>query len=183
MEVWNQLEYRPLEGFVFAVSPFNFTTIAGHLTTAPAMLGNTVVWKPASKEVFSNYCLMRVFEAAGLPPGVINFLPAPGSRVGLQLLTQPAVDGLIRLGATEDDASQHLPGIWRCFGRRYPLVRVDLCGDLAENLLQRMVCLLPSPRLWQVCIRPTNRQARPSPSYPSASLTPSEVCRWPRCGR
>ncbi|MDJ0782306.1 MAG: L-glutamate gamma-semialdehyde dehydrogenase [Desulfosarcinaceae bacterium] len=98
--VWNQLEYRPLEGFVFAVSPFNFTAIAGNLTSAPAMLGNTVIWKPASTAVFSNYYLMRVFEAAGLPPGVINFLPGPGSQVGPRLLRDPGLAGVHFTGST-----------------------------------------------------------------------------------
>ena len=73
--VWNQLDYRPLEGFVYAVSPFNFTAIAGNLPTAPALMGNTVVWKPAAARCCRAYYLMRVLEAAGLPPGVINFVP------------------------------------------------------------------------------------------------------------
>jgi 1-pyrroline-5-carboxylate dehydrogenase len=98
--VWNQLEYRPLEGFVFALSPFNFTAIAGNLTTAPAMLGNTVIWKPASSAVYSNYHLMRALEEAGLPPGVINFLPGPGSQVGPQLLANPNLAGVHFTGST-----------------------------------------------------------------------------------
>ncbi len=98
--VWNQLEYRPLEGFVFALSPFNFTAIAGNLTTAPAMLGNTVIWKPASSAVYSNYYLMRALEEAGLPPGVINFLPGPGSQVGPQLLANPNLAGVHFTGST-----------------------------------------------------------------------------------
>ncbi len=73
--MWNQLEYRPLEGFVYAVTPFNFTSIAGNLPTAPALMGNTVVWKPASSAMLSAYYIMRLLEAAGLPPGVINFVP------------------------------------------------------------------------------------------------------------
>ena len=72
---WNQLDYRPLEGFVYAVTPFNFTSIAGNLPTAPALMGNTVVWKPASSAMLSAYYLMRLLEDAGLPPGVINFVP------------------------------------------------------------------------------------------------------------
>jgi 1-pyrroline-5-carboxylate dehydrogenase len=98
--IWNQLEYRPLEGFIFAVSPFNFTAIAGNLTTAPAMLGNTVIWKPASTAVFSNYYLMRILEEAGLPPGVINFLPGPGSQVGPRLLSDPDLAGVHFTGST-----------------------------------------------------------------------------------
>ena len=70
--MWNQMEYRPLEGFVYAVTPFNFTSIAGNLPTAPALMGNTVVWKPASSAMLSAYYILRLLEAAGLPPGVIN---------------------------------------------------------------------------------------------------------------
>ena len=73
--MWNTLEYRPLEGFVYAVTPFNFTSIAGNLPTAPALMGNTVIWKPASSAMLSGYYILRLLEAAGLPPGVINFVP------------------------------------------------------------------------------------------------------------
>src|SRR2546425_9392875 len=75
--VWNYLDYRPLEGFVYAITPFNFTSIGGNLPTAPAIMGNTVVWKPAATAVLSNYFIMRLLAEAGLPPGVINFVPAP----------------------------------------------------------------------------------------------------------
>ena len=78
--MWNQLEYRPLEGFVYAVTPFNFTSIAGNLPTAPALMGNTVIWKPASSAMLSAYYILKLLEAAGLPPGVINFVP--GERGG-----------------------------------------------------------------------------------------------------
>ena len=78
--VWNQMEYRNLEGFIYAVSPFNFTAIGGNLTTAPALLGNTVIWKPASSAMLSGYYTYKVLEAAGLPPGVINFLPGQRRR-------------------------------------------------------------------------------------------------------
>ena len=77
---WNRLEYRSLEGFIFAVSPFNFTSIAGNLPSAPAMMGNVVLMKPASSAVYSGYWLMKLFEAAGLPAGVINFVPGSGSE-------------------------------------------------------------------------------------------------------
>ena len=71
--IWNQLEYRPLEGFVFAISPFNFTAIAGNLCSAPAMMGNTVLWKPASTAVYSGHLIMEIFRKAGVPDGIINF--------------------------------------------------------------------------------------------------------------
>ncbi len=98
--VWNQVEYRPLEGFVFAISPFNFTAIAGNLTTAPAMLGNTVVWKPASSCVFSGYYLMKVFKEAGLPDGVINFVPGSGAEVGDPVLASADLGGVHFTGST-----------------------------------------------------------------------------------
>jgi 1-pyrroline-5-carboxylate dehydrogenase len=80
--VWNYVEYRPLEGFVFALTPFNFTSIGGNLPTAPAIMGNVVVWKPASTAVLSNYYIMRLLKEAGLPDGVINFVPGDGAQVG-----------------------------------------------------------------------------------------------------
>src|SRR5262249_41141921 len=79
--VWNALEYRNLEGFIYAVSPFNFTAIGGNLTTAPALLGNTVIWKPASTAMLSAYYTYKVLEAAGLPPGVINFVPGNSAEI------------------------------------------------------------------------------------------------------
>ena len=79
--MWNQLDYRALEGFTYAVTPFNFTSIAGNLPTAPALMGNTVVWKPAGTAMLSGYYIMKLLEAAGLPPGVINFVP--GDAVGI----------------------------------------------------------------------------------------------------
>ena len=80
--VWNYVQHRPLEGFVFAVAPFNFTAIAGNLPTAPAIMGNTVVWKPASSLVYTPWIFMQILEEAGLPPGVINFVPGSGGDVG-----------------------------------------------------------------------------------------------------
>ena len=78
--MWNQLDYRPLEGFVYAVTPFNFTAIGGNLPTAPALMGNTVIWKPASTAMLSAYYVMKLLEEAGLPPGVINFVPGDRGR-------------------------------------------------------------------------------------------------------
>ncbi|NLM39212.1 MAG: L-glutamate gamma-semialdehyde dehydrogenase [Firmicutes bacterium] len=98
--VWNRVEYRPLEGFVFAVTPFNFTAIAGNLPTAPAMLGNTVVWKPASSAVYNAYFVLKLLQEAGLPPGVINFIPGSGSAVGRQVMSHPALAGIHFTGST-----------------------------------------------------------------------------------
>lgn len=97
---WNHLEYRPLEGFVFAVTPFNFTAIGGNLPSAPAMLGNTVLWKPASTAVYSAWMLMETFMQAGLPPGVINFIPGPGAQVGTPVLASPDLAGINFTGST-----------------------------------------------------------------------------------
>jgi 1-pyrroline-5-carboxylate dehydrogenase len=97
---WNQMDYRPLEGFVFAVTPFNFTAIASNLPSAPALLGNTVVWKCASSTVYSNYRLARIFEEAGLPPGVINFVPGDASVISDAVLRHPDFGGIHFTGST-----------------------------------------------------------------------------------
>ncbi len=97
---WNRLEQRPLEGFIFAVTPFNFTSIAGNLPTSPAMMGNTVLWKPASSAVLSAYYLMKLFKEAGLPDGVINFIPGSGREVGPNVLTNPLLAGVHFTGST-----------------------------------------------------------------------------------
>lgn len=98
---WNVMDYRPLEGFVFAVTPFNFTSIGGNLPTAPAILGNTVVWKPASTAVYSAHAIMQILEAAGLPPGVINLVPGSGAEVGDPALASPDLAGIHFTGSTE----------------------------------------------------------------------------------
>jgi 1-pyrroline-5-carboxylate dehydrogenase len=109
--VWNRTEYRPLEGFVFAVTPFNFTSIAGNLPTSPALMGNTVLWKPASSAVYSAHYLMEVLMEAGLPPGVINFVPGSGGEVGDPVLASPAFAGVHFTGSTEV-----FHGIWGTIG-------------------------------------------------------------------
>lgn len=98
--IWDYAEYRALEGFVFAVTPFNFTSIAGNLPTAPAMMGNTVLWKPASSAVFSAYHILKVLQAAGLPDGVINFVPGRGGNVGDPVLASPHFAGVHFTGST-----------------------------------------------------------------------------------
>jgi 1-pyrroline-5-carboxylate dehydrogenase len=90
----NRLEYRPLEGFVFAVTPFNFTAIASNLNMAPVLMGNTTLWKPATTSILSNYILMQVFKEAGLPDGVINFIPGQGAAVGNQVIADKHFAGL-----------------------------------------------------------------------------------------
>jgi len=98
---WNRAAYRPLEGFVYAVTPFNFTSIASNLPTAPAMMGNTVVWKPASNAVYSNYLLMKLYMEAGLPAGVINFVPGSGATISHVVLASPELAGFHFTGSTE----------------------------------------------------------------------------------
>ena len=98
--VWNQMEYRPLEGFVYAVSPFNFTAIGGNLAGAPALMGNTVVWKPAGSAMLSAYYVMRLLEAAGMPPGVINFVPGDAVQISDTLLDHHDLAGIHFTGST-----------------------------------------------------------------------------------
>jgi 1-pyrroline-5-carboxylate dehydrogenase len=98
--VWNRVEYRALEGFIFAVTPFNFTAIGANLPTAPAMIGNVVLWKPSSTAVYANYYTYRVLQAAGLPDGVINFLPGPSAVMADQILNHPEFAGIHFTGST-----------------------------------------------------------------------------------
>lgn len=101
IHTWNRVDYRPLEGFVLAISPFNFTAIGANLATAPAIMGNTVVWKPASTSILSNYYLMQLYKDAGMPDGVINFLPSRGSQLGKIVLDHPSFAGLHFTGSTD----------------------------------------------------------------------------------
>ncbi len=109
--MWNREEYRALEGFVFAVTPFNFTSIAGNLPTAPVIVGNVSLWKPASSAVYSAYYLMKLWEEAGLPAGVINFIPGSGSEVGDPVLASPDLAGIHFTGSTAV-----FQGMWKIVG-------------------------------------------------------------------
>ncbi|PXY34463.1 1-pyrroline-5-carboxylate dehydrogenase [Prauserella coralliicola] len=119
--VWNRLDYRPLEGFVYAITPFNFTAIAGNLPTAPALMGNTVLWKPSPTQGLAAHLTLRLLEEAGLPPGVINLLPGDGLAVSDVALADPALAGIHFTGSTR--TFQHL---WSAVGaniggyRTYP---------------------------------------------------------------
>ncbi|MEK2494878.1 L-glutamate gamma-semialdehyde dehydrogenase [Kitasatospora purpeofusca] len=121
--VWNRVDHRPLEGFVYAVTPFNFTAIAGNLPTAPALMGNTVVWKPAPTQTLAAYHLMRLLEAAGLPPGVVNLVTGDGQQVSAVALADPALAGLHFTGSTATFQS-----LWQTIGaniggyRGYPRI-------------------------------------------------------------
>ncbi len=117
----NRIEYRPLEGFILSVTPFNFTAIASNLNLAPVLMGNVTVWKPAHTSVYSNYILMQIFHEAGLPDGVINFVPGKGSVVGNTALAHPMLAGIHFTGST--NTFNHL---WKSVGdnlnnyRSYP---------------------------------------------------------------
>ena len=117
-DVWNRLEYRALEGFVLAISPFNFTSIGANLTTSPALMGNTVVWKPASTAAVSAWYTMRLLEEAGLPPGVINLVFGPGGEIGDAALASPELAGVHFTGST---AVFH--SIWGTIGRNIAAYR------------------------------------------------------------
>ncbi|HET7172774.1 MAG TPA: L-glutamate gamma-semialdehyde dehydrogenase [Nocardioidaceae bacterium] len=121
--VWNRIDHRPLEGFVYAVTPFNFTSIAGNLPTAPALMGNTVLWKPSSTQLFAAHFTMRLLEAAGLPPGVINLLPGRGPDISEVVLAHPDFAGIHFTGSTAT-----FQQLWRTIGehiatyRAYPRI-------------------------------------------------------------
>ncbi|MDR1200339.1 MAG: L-glutamate gamma-semialdehyde dehydrogenase [Tannerellaceae bacterium] len=119
----NRMEYRALEGFVFSLSPFNFTSIAGNLNMAPAMMGNVAVWKPSTTAIHSNYLLMKVFQEAGLPDGVVNFIPGQGSVIGKVITASPDLAGFHFTGSTATFNT-----LWRQMGnnlenyRSYPKI-------------------------------------------------------------
>jgi 1-pyrroline-5-carboxylate dehydrogenase len=121
--IWNRLEYRPLEGFVFALTPFNFTSIAGNLPGAPALMGNTVVWKPARSQIYSASVIMEILMVAGLPDGVINLVYVDGSSAGKVIFSHPDFGGLHFTGSTEVFQS-----MWKTIGnnissyRSYPRI-------------------------------------------------------------
>jgi 1-pyrroline-5-carboxylate dehydrogenase len=121
--VWNRVDHRPLEGFVYAITPFNFTAIAGNLPTAPALMGNTVVWKPAPTQLFAAHLTLQLLEAAGLPPGVVNLVPGDGVAVSEVVLADRDLAGIHFTGSTA--VFQHL---WRTVGeniagyRTYPRI-------------------------------------------------------------
>ena len=113
--IWDYVEYRPLEGFVFAVTPFNFTSIGGNLPSAPAIMGNVVLWKPSSTSLLSNYFMYQVLEAAGLPPGVINFVPGKGRSVGDPVFASADFAGLHFTGSTAT-----FQAMWRTMAENLP---------------------------------------------------------------
>jgi 1-pyrroline-5-carboxylate dehydrogenase len=116
--MWNRLEYRPLEGFVFALTPFNFTSIAGNLPMAPALMGNTVVWKPAETQIFSAQVILEIYLEAGLPPGVINLVYGSGAEMGEVFFAHPEFAGLHFTGSTGV-----FQGLWKTIAENLPRYR------------------------------------------------------------
>jgi 1-pyrroline-5-carboxylate dehydrogenase len=114
--IWDYVEYRPLEGFVFAVTPFNFTSIGGNLPSAPAIMGNVSLWKPSSTSLLSNYFIYKVMEEAGLPPGVINFVPGKGRSVGDPVFASEGFAGLHFTGSTAT-----FQAMWRTMAENLPV--------------------------------------------------------------
>ncbi|GAB6189308.1 L-glutamate gamma-semialdehyde dehydrogenase [Marinitoga arctica] len=110
--VLNRMEYRSLDGFIFAVPPFNFASISGNLPTAPAIMGNVVLWKPASSAVYTAYHIMKLLQEAGLPDGVINFIPGPGSKVGEIIFSNPNFGGVHFTGSVNTFNS-----MWKSIGK------------------------------------------------------------------
>jgi 1-pyrroline-5-carboxylate dehydrogenase len=121
--MWNRVEYRELEGFVYAITPFNFTSIAGNLPTSPALMGNTVLWKPGRTTIYTGYYIAKLFEAAGMPPGVINFVPGDSGQITEVVLSNPEFAGVHFTGSTAVFQS-----FWRTIGenvhkyRSYPRI-------------------------------------------------------------
>jgi 1-pyrroline-5-carboxylate dehydrogenase len=113
--IWNRMDHRPLEGFIYAITPFNFTAIGGNLPTTPAILGNVVLWKPASAALLSNWYVYKLLEAAGLPPGVINFVPGSAAQVSELLLADRRLAGIHFTGSTEVFQT-----LWRTVGTNLP---------------------------------------------------------------
>ena len=112
--MWNRLEHRPLEGFIFAVTPFNFTSIAGNLPAAPALMGNVALWKPASSAVYSGHFMMNLFREAGIPDGVINYIPGSGRDVGPIVMESPSLAGIHFTGSTAV-----FQGMWKTVGDNF----------------------------------------------------------------
>ena len=113
--IWNRMDHRPLEGFVYAITPFNFTAIGGNLPTTPAILGNVAIWKPAASALLSNWYVYKLLEAAGLPPGVINFVPGSAAQVSDLLLADRRLAGIHFTGSTEVFQT-----LWRTVGANLP---------------------------------------------------------------
>ena len=172
---WNYTQYRPLEGFVLAVTPFNFTAIAGNLATAPAIMGNTVVLKPASTCVYTPYLLMQILKEAGLPDGVINFLPGPGSLVGDVCLASPDLGGVHFTGSTA--VFQH---IWKTIGEQIATYRAypRIVGETGGKDFIFAHASADADQLATACIRGAFEFQGQKCSAASRAYIPESL--WPR---
>ena len=173
--VWNRMEYRPLEGFVFAVSPFNFTAIGGNLRGSPALMGNTVVWKPASTAALSAHYVMRLFEEAGLPDGVINLVYGSGAEIGDAALASPELAGHplhrldARLPVDVEDGRQH--------DRELPQLSADRRRDRRQGLHPRPSVARTWPRSATAVVRGSFEYQGQKCSAASRVYAPSNL--WP----
>jgi 1-pyrroline-5-carboxylate dehydrogenase len=171
---WNYVEYRALEGFVFAVTPFNFTSIGGNLPTAPALMGNVVLWKPASTAVLPAYYLMRVLEEAGLPPGVINFLPGSGRQVGDPVLARPELAGIHFTGSTAV-----FQGMWKTVGENITSYRCypRIVGETGGKDFVFAHCSADVPQLVTALVRGAFEYQGQKCSAASRAYIPASL--WP----
>ena len=176
VHTWNRVHYRALEGFVLAVSPFNFTAIAANLATAPAIMGNTVVWKPASASILSNYYLMQLYKEAGLPAGVINFVPSRGALIGKLVLDHPSFAGLHFTGSTAV-----FNEMWQTVGGQFAQVpHLPAPGRARPGARTTSSCTTPRTwwtRRWPSCGRPSNTRGRSAPPAPGSNAPASH---WPK---
>ncbi len=160
---WNRMEYRALEGFVFAVTPFNFTSIAGNLPTSAALMGNTVIWKPASTAAYSAHFIMQLLEEAGLPPGVINLVYGLGARIGDPALASPHLAGVHFTGSTGV-----FHGMWKTIGqnidryRNYPRIVGETGG-------KDFIVAHPSADVDALCVARSSTRGRSARPLPGSS--------------
>ena len=168
--MWNRTDHRPLEGFVYAITPFNFTAIAGNLPTAPALMGNVVIWKPSPTQTLAAYLTMRLLEEAGLPPGVINLLTGDGLAVSEVLLAHPDLAGIHFTGSTA--TFQHL---WATVGDNICRLPRPTRGWSARPAA-RTSCW-PTRRPTWTCCAPRWSAARSSTRARSARPPPGPTCR------
>ncbi len=160
----NRTEYRPLEGFVFAITPFNFTSIASNLNMTPALMGNTTIWKPSTTALLSNYTDMRIFMEAGLPAGVVNFLPGKGSVISGVALKDKNFNAIHFTGSTATFKS-----LWKTTGQNLDMSWVRPAARTSSSSTTA-----PTRKRWPwpSCVAPSNTKARsaPPPRVPTSPL-------------
>ena len=173
--IWNRMEYRPLEGFVFAVSPFNFTAIAANLTSSPALMGNAIVWKPAGTAMLSAYYLMRLFQEAGLPDGVINLVYGSGPTIGDAALASPQLAG-IHFTGLDAGLQRHVAARWRRTWSGSATTRASSARPAARTSSSRTRPRTSTRSRRRSCAAPSSTRGR-SARRRRASTRPSNL--WP----